>query len=166
MDINKISSKYEIRKLEKSDIDTIFDLYRTNTKYYEYLQQNATKEDVLEDMEGLPPNKNLSDKIFVGYFSNDKLIAVVDLIIGYPTEKIVFIGLFMLHKDYHGSGIGSELLGELLCFLKDNGLIRARLAYVKGNIVSKNFWLKNGFIELEEKDNGKHIVILMEKDLI
>lgn len=40
----------------------------------------------------LPPKVKIDDKYFVGYFESDKLIAVMDLIDGYPDKKTALLG--------------------------------------------------------------------------
>ena len=50
---------------------------------------------MLHDMTITPPGFTQKDKYFFGFFENQTLIAVMDLVDGYPMPEIAFIGLFM-----------------------------------------------------------------------
>lgn len=46
-----------------------------------------TRKSIESDMMALPDNVDFKDKYYVGYFKNEKLIAVLDLIDGYQYTK-------------------------------------------------------------------------------
>lgn len=94
MEISSLSKFFVVRKLTINDVDTIYDMMSKNEIFYQYHPPFVTKESVVEDMEALPPNKSYDDKYYIGFFENDSLVAIMDLILGYPTEEIAFIGLF------------------------------------------------------------------------
>lgn len=48
-----------------------------------------TRKSIESDMMTLPDNIDIKDKYYVGYFKNEKLIAVLDLIDGYP-KRILY----------------------------------------------------------------------------
>jgi RimJ/RimL family protein N-acetyltransferase len=117
-------------------------------------------------MEVLPPGKTKSDKYFLGYFEDDILIAVLDLIIGYPSKNTAYIGLFMMDIKVQGKGIGTKIIEELCEYLKNTGFQRVELAWVKGNPQSEKFWIKNNFnIIGERRSNAADHVIAAERDL-
>ena len=95
MEISSLSKFFVVRKLTINNVDTIYDMMSKNEIFYQYHPPFVTKESVVEDMEALPPNKSYDDKYYIGFFENDSLVAIMDLILGYPTEEIAFIGLFM-----------------------------------------------------------------------
>lgn len=76
-----------------------------------------TRKSIESDMMALPDNVDFRDKYYVGYFKNEKLIAVLDLIDGYPKKDIVFIGFFMMDISIQKSGIGSAIVNELIKYL-------------------------------------------------
>ena len=49
---------------------------------------------------------------YIGYFSNGQLIAVMDLIDGYPQRDIAFIGFFMTDAEVHNRGVGSAIIAD------------------------------------------------------
>ncbi len=62
-------------------------------------------------MTELPPGKTVEDKFYVGYFDADKLIAVMDLIIGYPEADTAYVGFFMTDTSVQNKGFGSCIVG-------------------------------------------------------
>ena len=147
IDIQKLSTNYIVRKLTENDIDTIFDLYINNNKYFNYLDITPTKQSIIEDMNETPNGISIDSKYFIGYFKEDKLIAVVDLIDGYPQSNEAYIGLFMIDKNYQNRNIGTFIFNELKKSLKNQNFSKIKLAYINDNVEAKYFWHKLGFIE-------------------
>ena len=161
MDIKDFSEKYEVRRLTTDDIEIIYRLCKMNPLYYEYCPLAVSRESVAEDLKALPPGISMEDKYFVGFFAGDKMIAVMDLIDGYPAKEIAFIGFFMTDAGVQNQGIGSRIIEEMAGYLKKEGFRRIRLAWVKGNPQSEHFWLKNGFKPIKETSStaADHVIL-------
>lgn len=167
MNINDLSAEYKIRKLNDGDIEKIYELSVGNPMFYEYCPPYVTKESIQEDMTVLPPNTDQKNKYYIGYFMENKLIAVMDLIMNYPDNKTVFIGLFMLNHKYQGKGIGTKIIKDCSSCFQNMDYHYMRLAYAKGNIQSEKFWLKNAFLKTgEEVENDGYIAVVMQKELL
>lgn len=145
MDIRLLSRRFTVRRLDARDVDIIFELSRKNELFYKYHPPFITKEAILDDMTALPPQKERTDKYYVGFFERETLIALMDLILAYPEPQTAFIGLFMMSTDYQGRGIASEMIGDVCRCLKQLGYQKIRLGVDKGNPQSFAFWSKNGF---------------------
>lgn len=166
MDISSISNKYKVRKLSDKDVEKIYALEVGNPMFFDFCPPVPSVESIREDMVALPPNKTFEDKFYLGFYKNEKLIAVMDLIGHYPREDIAFIGFFMMDRLYQGRGIGSMIIEECLAFLKEKGYRYVRLGYMKKNEQSKHFWVKNKFIPTGiETDNGQGIVVVMQRQI-
>lgn len=166
MKIDQFSKDYVIRKLTKDDIESVYDLCKDNTIYYDYCPPFVTREGVQADMEALPPGKSNEDKYYVGYYKEEHLIAVLDLIDGYPKEKIVFIGFFMTDILVQKKGVGTAIISALCDCLKAMDFKAVQLAWVKGNLQAEGFWLKNQFqIVREGSSNVEQTVIVGERKL-
>ena len=76
----------------------------------------------------------------------------MDLILGYPTDEIAFIGLFMTNICYQNKGVGSNIIGDVCDYLKRSGYKKVRIGVDKGNPQSNSFWKKNGFCIVAEKE--------------
>lgn len=165
-EIQKLSKQYNVRRLTTADIDKIYAVAVENPMFYQYCPPNVTRESILDDMKALPPGMTCDDKYYVGYFDGEKLVAVMDLILGYPNEETAFIGLFMMDKGSQGQGIGSAIVEECFTFLGSRGYRFIRLGFAKGNPQSEAFWRKNGFARTGvETDNGNYIVVVMERGI-
>lgn len=150
MEINSLSKRFYVRKLDRSDVEMIYDMSCENHIFYQYHPPFVTRESILEDMEALPPGKNDDDKFYVGFFEKENLVAIMDLILDYPEKEIAFIGLFMTNIQCQNKGIGSEIISEIVMHLKLLGYKKIRLGVDKGNLQSYSFWSKNNFKTVEQ----------------
>ena len=166
MDEKNFSTRYDVRKLQASDLALLFALCRQNTFYYQHCPPFVTENTLLEDMKKLPPAKTLKDKYYVGFFDGTDLVAVMDFIDRYPTEKEGFIGFFMVAKDRQGKGLGGFLVEEFLQYLKTSGYKGVRLGFVETNHRAENFWKTHGFREICTSDAcGSYRVVIAKRRL-
>ena len=162
----EVSDDYTVHKIREEDVEKVYHLCLGNPLYYEYCPPMVTLNSVREDLTALPPGKTMDDKYFVGFYEGEELIAVMDLIDGYPTKDIAFIGFFMTDASVQKQGVGSRIMADLLDTLKEVGFQAVRLAWVKGNPQAEHFWKKNGFQMLKETtSNAADSVILAEHKL-
>ena len=166
MELQKVSRRYRIRLLEEADVDDILRLSKGNPMFYRYCPPAATRKSILNDMKALPPGKLEVEKYYVGFFENEKLIAVMDMVFGYPDEEAVYIGLFMVERKVQGCGIGSIIIHEYADYMCTLGKKTIQLAFAKGNSQSEAFWQKNGFMKTgKEVENDGYIAVCMKRDL-
>ena len=165
IELSKISRTYNIRRLDDSDADIILKFCQKNTQFYEYCEAEATREQVLNDLHITPPGIDLTDKYYIGFYKEDTLTAIMDLIDGYPEPRSAFIGFFMMNRDLQGQGIGTAIIRETAAYLKTAGKTSRRLAIDKGNPQSTHFWKKNGFVVIKEVDRNGWTVLVAEKSL-
>ena len=164
-DINKFSNQYSVRFLKENDIDLVIDICNGNPLFYEYTIARPTKENVLEDIRITPPGIDLKDKYYVGYFDNETLMAVLDLIDGWPSKEVAYIGFFMMNHSHQGKNIGSSIIKELSIYLKSLNVKHLRLAVDDGNPQSLHFWHKNGFELVKSVTTDEGIKHVLEKKL-
>lgn len=145
LDIKLLSTKFAVRRIADADIPDVFALCKGNPLYYQFYPPFVTTESIERDRTALPPGKTKDDKYYLGFYSDDHLIAVMDLIDGYPDPKSVYIGFFMMDRQWQGKNIGTEIISEACHYLKEAGFSEVRLGYAKGNYQSEAFWLKNHF---------------------
>ena len=166
IDISKLSKRYSVRILEEADIEMLVEICKQNTVFYEYTEARPTKENILDDMKATPPGIDMQDKYYFGFFDGRELVAIMDLIDGYPKAEIAYIGFFMMNPQYQGKQIGTAIIGETVEYLCGTGKTAVRLAIDKGNPQSTHFWKKNGFEVIYEKDADGWIKQVAEKSLI
>ena len=165
IDISKLSNKYTVRRMSDSDAEDILEFCKGNTQYYEYCQAEPTLEQVMSDLHLAPSGIGPKDKYYVGFYQDDDLVAVMDLVDGFPKDSIVFIGFFMMSKRLKGREIGSSIIREVSEYMKSKGITSIRLAIDKGNPQSTHFWKKNGFSVIYEADRDGHALLVAEKEL-
>ena len=164
MEVKLFSNKYGVRKLTNENIEEIYKLLSRNVLYYEYCPPFVTRQSIMADMNALPPGKMMEDKYYLGYCQQDQLIAVMDLIDGYPEKGIAYIGFFMTDVSVQGNGLGTEIIEDLCDYLVREGYCSIRLAWVKGNPQAEHFWIKNRFVPImETESNIADTVILAER---
>ena len=165
IELSKISRTYDVRRLDDSDVDIILSLCQKNTQFYEFCEAEPTREQVLNDLHITPPGIGMADKYYIGFYKDETLIAIMDLIDGYPEAAIAFIGFFMMNKDLQGQETGTEIIRETAAYLKSAGKTSIRLAIDKANPQSTHFWKKNGFLMIKEVDRNGWTVLVAEKRL-
>ncbi|HFI0671749.1 TPA: GNAT family N-acetyltransferase [Streptococcus suis] len=165
MTISNFSTSFQVRKLTEADLEQVLALYQTNPLYFEHFPPLPSLESLANDLVDCPPGKSLSDKYFLGFWDKNNLVAILDLIDGYPTEDTAYIGLFMVDANLSGQGLGSRIMAELLPQLATH-FKKVRLGYVESNPQSDHFWAKVGFCPTGEiKEMAGRRIVLSEYDL-
>ncbi|HFI0563752.1 TPA: GNAT family N-acetyltransferase [Streptococcus suis] len=162
MKISQFSSRFQVRKLTEADLEQVLALYQTNPLYFEHFPPLPSLESLANDLVDCPPGKSLSDKYFLGFWDKNNLVAILDLIDGYPTEEIAYMGLFMVDANLSGQDLGSRIMAELLPQLATR-FKKVRLGYVESNPQSSHFWAKLGFCPTGEiKEMAGRRIVLSE----
>lgn len=163
LQIKDFSHLFQVVKIDQSRLQEVYMLCKSNPLYYQHMPPLVTRESIADDLRALPPGKTYDDKYYVGFYKEGQLCAVMDLIAGYPDDKTAFIGFFMVDKKQQGTGIGSKIIKDSICYIKTLGYIFVQLGYVKGNLESENFWKKNHFQPMgSEQDRGDYCVVKMQ----
>lgn len=164
--INQMSQRYSVKRFTEEDISEIYKICVENSIYYNYIKTEPSFEGIKETFLELPPNTTMKDKYFVGFYLGEQLIAIMDLITGYPKDKTAFIGWFMMKKELQGSGVGSFIIEEVISYLKKEQFEQVQLGYIKGNQQSEHFWRKNSFAPNgREKETNEYTIIVMEREI-
>ena len=94
------------------------------------------------------------------------MVAILDIVKGYPEENIVYIGWFMVNKDMQGKGIGREIIDKVIEVLRNVAFHAVMLGCIKDNVEAYRFWTNNGFKKTgKETDAGDYIIVEMRKEL-
>ncbi len=166
MNVSGLSRAFKVYPLHDADADEILKLCQENTLHYRYCEAEPTKEQVLRDLHVTPPGIGESRKHYVGFNREQELIAVMDLIDGYPREDTAFIGFFMVSVAVQRHDIGSGIIGDTAAYLKKIGKAAIQLGIDQGNPQSTAFWKKNGFQVLKEVKRDSGIILLAQRTLM
>lgn len=166
LNIKDLSGKYLVRRLSVEEAADIYKLCIGNPTYYRYIKSEPTMENISEVFIELPPGITAEDKYFVGFYEEERLIAIMDLITRYPDKETALIGWFMMEKEFQGKGLASGIISEVLASLREYGFRKVRLGYIKGNEESRSFWTRNGFTATGEESETEHYtIVIMESRL-
>ena len=148
LDISVLSTQYKVRKITESDISAVYRLAKTNRRYYRYLGRIPTRESLTDIISEVPKGVSMQCKHFVGFYDDDdRLVAVMDLITGYPESDDAFIGWLMVDGDLQGKGVGSGIFADVRAAMKAAGYDYMSLAVIKKNEEAVKFWESQGFSE-------------------
>ena len=90
MQVEHLSSDYQVSLLSKKDVPKIYQLYQGNPLYFEHMKTQPTLENTKEDLIVLPPGKQKQDKFFVGFWEKEKLIADINTAVSKSINKMMF----------------------------------------------------------------------------
>jgi ribosomal protein S18 acetylase RimI-like enzyme len=119
----------------------------------------------LNDLHITPPGVDIADKYYVGFFNGEEMVAVLDLIDGYPEPAIGYIGFFMMNAALQGKQIGSAIIQDVCSYLKQIGKTAIRLGIAKDNPQANHFWKKNSFTVIKEVERDGWTILVAEKKL-
>ena len=165
-DIQILSTEYGVRRISEEDIDDVYNLCKSNEKYYEYLGSVPSAESLTEVISSMPESATAENKYFVGFWDKDKLVAVLDLIAGYPEKDDAFIGWFMVDGSMQRQGIGSRIFADVRAALKGQGYDYLSLDCAEANEEAAAFWKAQGFrLKGEKKDNGTYKSVTLARSI-
>ncbi len=167
LNIETLSTQYKVRNITASDISPVYRLAKSNAKYYEYLGTVPTRESLTEVISELPEGAARNCKHFVGFYNaDDVLVAIMDLITGYPESDDAFIGWFMVDGEMQGRGIGSGIFADVRAAMKAAGYDYIALAVTEANEEAVKFWKSQGFRETGERtEQNGYTVLKLERSI-
>ena len=167
LDIATLSTQFGVRRITESDISAVYRLAKSNRRYYRYLGRIPTRESLTEIISEVPEGVSRSCKHFVGFYNEDDvLVAVMDLITGYPEADDAFIGWLMVDGEMQGRGIGSGIFADVRAAMKAVGYDYMALAVVKENEEALKFWKDQGFkVKKESVSTDGYEVYVMDRDI-
>ena len=153
VNIQTLSTDFDARRITEADIADVYRLYRANSRYYRSLDKRPSKQRLTEVISETPEGAEPSQKYFVGFYDGDDLLAVLDLITGYPARGDAFIGWFMVDAQRHRKGIGSQLFADVRAAMKAQGFTSLTLQCPAANTDAVAFWENQGFaVQKTEED--------------
>ncbi len=163
----------ELKRIDISnanELQTVFErspLYSLNVDGLNYVPRDSAK----SALEALPPNVSLNDKYVFLVKHDGQNIGAIDLIKGYPTKDMAYIGLLILCEDEQGKGFGRKTYKMLESYILNEFKIgKIQLSYVESNPV-EDYWSKLGFYKIGDRKrfegiNNNSFSQKMEKELM
>jgi ribosomal protein S18 acetylase RimI-like enzyme len=164
-----------LNEIDAGDVDAVQELIESDAGYTEritgYPPGAADAQSLLMmQPEGLAEGA----KVVLGAWDGDQLVAVADLLRGYPNGHTAFIGLLEVHGEHQGKGVGRAAyeLVERYVGEKWPEVRVLRLAVVDTNAEqAAGFWARQGFEATGEAkpyryDKLESVARLYEKRLL
>ncbi|MCQ2467653.1 MAG: GNAT family N-acetyltransferase [Clostridia bacterium] len=152
--------------MREENISEVYRLCKSNRRFYRYLGRVPTKESLTEVISEVPEGYSETSKYFLGFYDDESLIAIADIILGYPENDDAFIGWFLVDGVEQGKGIGSQIFADIRANLKALGYDYISLGCVKENEIAVKFWESQGFKATgEESASGKHTIAAYARDI-
>ncbi len=162
--------QYRIEIISEKNIDDVLALFQTNVYFFSRTQEHSvTRTECISDITDLPSGMDIKSKTYIALYQEGKCIAIIDLIEGYPNDKTIFLGLFILDASTQGRGVGKNILNDIMEVSKKMGFEKMELGCHETNEKGFEFWSKMRFHEVRrtvrEMDGKEYIIISMQHKL-
>ena len=162
--LQSLLPRWEIRPVEDGDLEAVLALMESNADLWALEGRAVSMDSLRRDRVNLPPRCIPDQKHFVALWRDGKPEALLDLIVGYPRERTLFIGLFLVDGALHRQGIGRAVMEAMPKAADGAGMDSIRLACLKGNDSGHAFWNAMGWQDLREGTlDGSNSVWIMER---
>ena len=164
LDIKALSSEYEAREVGGSDVTDVMLLARSNRRYWREAGEKPTQKAVTSIIETVP--EGAEAKHFVGFYDEyGLLVAVMDLILGYPDHGSALIRWFTVAADLQRQGVGSQIFADVRAALSAQGYAHIELVAPARAEEVIAFWTAQGFEQVGEATEGTHPRVTMARDI-
>lgn len=163
-----------IRQLTNDDVNALQSLLESVPDYTQRIAGRLPAPgDAANVLAGRPETLEPADKFGFGLWRHTDLIAFADVLRGYPTGDVAYIGLLVVSPDHQRIGTGRALHAALLNRVRAwRGIRRMRLSIVGTNAAAVNpFWAALGYAPTGEtkphrRDDGVETEVVFWERLL
>ena len=124
MKLKYIENKFILKEVTGDLLKNALKIYDTNEEYFKIsMNGNPSIESIIEDKNDIPPGSNFQDKNYKLIFINGQDVGIIDYIMNYPDEDAVYIGLFIIHGDFHRQGYGRAFIEEFIANMRKKVIV-------------------------------------------
>lgn len=142
-------------------LDIALEMLNSNTHYN--ILENGVPTRTLEDARNEFLNQNTESFLI---FLDNKYIGIIDFLKNNPNDNCPWIGLFMIHGEYHNKGYGKTAYHLFEEKLKQQSFNKVRIGIIQENTGAKEFWNSLGFRFYTYKKWKDKTIECCEKQLI
>ncbi len=141
-----VLDRARIRRARGSDLPAIQSLFETDPSFWEICEGAPPRPtEAAEMLRELPPEVSIERKQVYVVTLDDALVAVVDLIAGFPEPAIYFLGLIFIAPLARHRSLGTRLFAALDDHVTASGGTALRLAVVVDNPAARRLYVRLGF---------------------
>jgi ribosomal protein S18 acetylase RimI-like enzyme len=160
-----------VRVLTDADAGELDELHRRCADFVQLVEGRAPAGgDGLSVLRDRPEDASPEIKLTLGVYDGPRMVAVADLMRGYPSPDVWYIGLLLLAPETRRRGLGAAMLAAIAELARSNGASSLRIAVQSQNERGLTFWRRHGFVELKrvQQQNGAllNIVLVMGRRLV
>lgn len=130
----------EFQPITEALLDSVIEILNSNS-YYNILE-NGNPLRSIEEARSEFLNQFTESYLIV---LENKYVGIIDFLNNNPKDNYPWIGLFMIHGDYHFNGYGKKAYLLFEERLKQQNFDNIRIAILPKNIGAKKYWTSLGF---------------------
>jgi len=142
-------------------LDIALEIINSNNHYN--ILENGVPSRTIEEVKNEFLNQNTESYLI---FLENKYIGIIDFLKNNPNDNCPWIGLLMIHREYHSKGYGKLAYNLFEEKLKQQSFNRVRIGILQENKIAKNFWTSLGFKFYAYKQWKDKTIECFEKQLI
>ena len=137
--------EFNIEPVTLDNLEKYENIFYSNTDYYMITDGRfATKHDCIETIE-YAANFPSGMCLLIGFSKNEQAIAFLSLLEGYPRKNTLYLGLFLIDKQFQKMSVGTKIINEVINIAFDSGYKSIKLSVQDNNKSGYPFWQKFGF---------------------
>ena len=163
-------TSYTIAPITKANYENFANLYLSNREFFVATQASLPRlDDILANATAVPPKYDIRGKHYLGILEEDNPIALLDVLVGYPSHETVYIGLLLIHGKKQGNAVGTTIVDAICEAAQKIDCTQIELGVISSNIKAISFWTKQGFVQtgtIETTHMDKPAVIVTMRKVI
>ncbi|MCJ8008207.1 GNAT family N-acetyltransferase [Lederbergia wuyishanensis] len=96
---------------------------------------------------------------------DNQQIGIIDFLKNHPKDHCPWIGLLMIHGDFHSKGYGKAIYQAFEDLFLRQTFNKVRIGIIQENVVASRFWTSLGFEICDQRPWEGKIVFCLEKQI-
>lgn len=159
--MNEGAIVFKFQSITENSLDIALEIINSNPDYNTI--EGGRPFRTIEEVREMFINEK-TDSYFI--MMESKYVGIIDFLKNNPSDNYPWIGLLMIHGDYHSMGYGKKSYISFEKELKKQNFANVRIGILEKNIKAKKFWSSLGFEFYEEKKWKEEIIHCFEKSLL
>ena len=134
-----------------------------NSNPHYNILENGNRLRTIEEARNEFLNKNTESYLII---LENKYIGIIDFLKNNPNDNCPWIGLLMIHGEYHSKGYGKVAYNLFEEKLKQQNIDNVRIGIIRENTGAKKYWTSLGFTFYANSQWQEKIIECFDKRLI